>query len=81
MAVVQLRGGAAQNFMADLLVDQYGAEGARERTSGEMRQAVDAEIKRRKVATLAAFDDLAHADRRDQAEQRSALERESRQRL
>jgi hypothetical protein len=81
MAVVNLRGGAAGNFMADLIVDQYGAEGARERTCGEMRQAVDAEIARRKSATLKAFDDLSHADRREQAEQRAALEREARQRL
>ncbi len=41
---MKLTGGAARNAMAWEMVKLYGADGARERTCGPMRQAVEAEI-------------------------------------
>lgn len=50
MATIKLKGGAARNFFAAMLVDEHG-EGAKEFVCGEMLAAVERELAERATAT------------------------------
>lgn len=78
---IHLKGPGLNNFFAEEMVALYGAEGARERSSGEMLAAVERVIARRKKAALAAFDDLGHNDKRDRLDKRAEVQRAARAKL
>jgi len=45
MTTIRIKGASARNYFAEKLVQEYGPDGARQRTCGPMRQAVESAIR------------------------------------